>query len=112
MNDERLDLSPLDPMEDPTRWRSLVEGTLHRVDAVLAERSADEHPLMLIASWRRRLLWAAAAALAILVPAEIALELREAKQERVDRLVTISSHWGPVPPTGATFLRALGVLAP
>jgi len=107
-DDDRLDLTPLDPMEHPHRWDAVLHGTLRRVDAVLAERNHPEDPMIVIASWRRRLLLAAAAALAILVPTEILLEMREARLERVQRLVDVSSHWGSTPPTGADFVRALG----
>lgn len=113
MNDDtRLDLTPLDPLDDPLRWEGFVAGTLQRVDAVLAEREGPESPMLVIASWRRRLLLAAAAALALLVPAEIVLELREARHERVERLVAVSTHWGATPPTRAEFLRALSEQRP
>jgi hypothetical protein len=108
MDDEtRLDLSPLDPGADPVAWREFLARTQQRVDAVLTEREGPEGPMLVIASWRRRLLLAAAAALAMLVPAEIVLELRETRAERVQRLVAVSTHWGATPPTGAEFLRAL-----
>ena len=113
MDDEtRLDLSPLDPGVDPAGWQGFLAGTLQRVDTVLAEREGPEGPMLVIASWRRRLLFAAAAALAMLIPAEIVLELREARAERVQRLVAISTHWGATPPTGAEFLRALSEQRP
>ena len=106
-DDSRLDLSPLDPGADPARWQAFLSRTLLRVDAILAEREESESPMLVIAGWRRRLLLAAAAALAMLVPAEIVLELREARVERLQRLVAVSTHWGATPPTGAEFLRAL-----
>jgi len=107
-DDDRLDLTALDPAENPRRWEAIVDGTLRRVDAALAERTRREDPMVVIASWRRGLLLAAAASLGILVPTEVLLEMREARQERVQRLVAVSSHWGATPPTGADFLRALG----
>lgn len=104
---ERLDLSALDPMRHPDHWHAFVGATLLRVDAALAGRAPD--PLSLIASWTRPLLAAAAAALVLLLPVELALEAREAHAEQVQRLVALSSRWaqGETPPSGADFLRAL-----
>lgn len=112
-DDEPLDLSALDPRRDPERWRAVVEGTRTRVDAVLETRAGGDDPLDVLASWRRPLLVAAAAAILALIPAEIALERREAEMERVQRLVAIS-HWASPAqrPTGADFLRALGGWTP
>jgi hypothetical protein len=103
--EERIDLSAL----EPDRWPSIVEQTLRRVDAALAERITADDPLELIASWRRQLLTAAIAAAFALAIAEIALERREPRMERIERLVTISAGW-PVTgqrPTSADFLWAL-----
>jgi hypothetical protein len=104
---DRLDLSPLDPLRDPAHWRSVVDATLVRVDAVLARRPQD--PLSLIASWTRPLLVATLVALAVLVPVELALEMREARAGQVERLVELSADWrhGEPPPSGSDFLRAL-----
>lgn len=105
--DDRLDLSPLDPMRDPGHWQAVMGATLMRVDAVLFQRRQD--PLSLIASWSRPLLVAAATAVALLVPAEIALETREERAEQVRRLVALSTGWQEegAPPSGSDFLRAL-----
>ena len=102
-----LDLSALGTDRDPARWRAVVEATMTRVDAVLARHPQD--PLTLIAGWTRPLLIATAVALALLVPFELALELREARAEQVQRLVMLSTGWDGAepPPTGADFLRAL-----
>lgn len=104
---ERLDLSVLDPMRDPDHWYTFVGATRMRVDAVLARRAQD--PLSLIASWRRPLLIAAAVAAVLLVPLEFALDAREARAERVQRLVALSTGLDRTqpPPSGADFLRAL-----
>lgn len=104
---EPLDLSALDPAEDPAHWQSVVDGTLERIDGVLDRRSID--PLTLIAGWSRPVLLAAAAALAVLVPVELALEEREDRREQVERLVALSLHWemGRQPPTGTEFVQAL-----
>ena len=107
-DDARVDLSALDPMEDPARWQRVLDDVQRRVDAVLAERSGQARPLIVIASWRRRLMLAAAVVIAVLVPAELALEAREEEQERVRRLVAVSVLWDDGRPTGAEFLRALG----
>jgi hypothetical protein len=104
---DRLDLSALDPTCEPDRWQIVVEGTLLRVNEVLARRA--QGPLGLIASWARPLLIAGAVAVAVLVPVEIVLELHEPQAEQVRSLVTLSAGWesGEQPPSGAEFLRAL-----
>lgn len=108
MNDDRMDLSPLDPMRDPGHWGAVMAATLTRVDAVLAERELASDPLALIASWTRPVLAAAAITIALLIPVELTLEMREAEAERVERLVTLSSAMnGGATPTGADFLQAL-----
>lgn len=103
----RIDFSALDPMQDPGHWRDVMAETLARVDGVLDRRRQD--PLTTIAGWRRPLLAAAAIAVLVLVPVELALETREPQTEQVRRLVSLSTGWdrGESPPTGADFLRAL-----
>lgn len=105
MDDERLDLSPLEA--DPARWRAVMDSTRLRVDAVLAARR--QGALAVIAAWRRPLLAAAAALVALLLPVEAALEAREARQEPVRALVGLSTGWasGEGSPTGADLLRAI-----
>jgi hypothetical protein len=107
MDERRLDLSALDPARDPARWRALVGATLARVDDVLLHRRQD--PLALIAGWRRPLLAAAAAALLVLVPVEVALERRETRVKPVRGLVAVSTAWAQEgrAPTGAELLRAM-----
>lgn len=107
-DDRRLDLSALDPARDPGRWRGVMEATMARVDGVLLARSRPD-PLALIAGWRRPLLAAAAAAVLLLVPVEIALERREARQETVRGMVSISTVWAQEgrAPSGAELLRAI-----
>lgn len=107
MNDrERIDLSVLDPARDAERWSGFVAATNARVGAALRRRSSD--PLLLIADWSRPLLIAAGVALAVLIPAELFLELRESGREQIERLVTLSAGVGPGnAPTGTAFLRAL-----
>ncbi|MGH7551790.1 MAG: hypothetical protein ACREMQ_02025 [Longimicrobiales bacterium] len=104
---EPVDLSALDPMREPERWRAVVDATMLRVDAVLAARSRD--PIILIASWRRRLVVAAAAVVILLVPVEILLEKRETAAERIQTLVQFSTRTalGEGLPTGAELSRAL-----
>jgi hypothetical protein len=107
MDERRVDLSALDPARDPARWRGVVDATLARVDDVLLHRRQD--PLALIAGWRRPLLAAAATALLLLVPVEIALERRETRANTVRGLVAASAAWvheGRAP-TGAELLRAM-----
>jgi hypothetical protein len=111
-DDARVDLSALDPMDDPARWQAVLDSAQRRVGAVLAERSEQARALIVIASWRRRLMLAAAIVIAVLVPAELALEAREKEQERVRRLVAVSVLPSDGTPTGADFLRALGAPTP
>lgn len=107
MDERRLDLSALDPARDPGQWRTVFDATLARVDDVLLHRRQD--PLALIAGWRRPLLAAAAAALLVLVPLEVALERRETRAETVRGLVAASTAWAQEgrAPTGAELLRAM-----
>jgi hypothetical protein len=107
MDERRLDLSALDPARDPGRWRAVFDGTLARVDDVLLHRREDA--LSLIAGWRRPLLAAAAAAVLMLVPVEVALERRETRMETVRGLVAVSTAWAREgrAPTGAELVRAM-----
>ncbi|MBR9989412.1 MAG: hypothetical protein KFH98_06620 [Gemmatimonadetes bacterium] len=103
---ERIDLSALDPDRDPQHWQRVLAETMARVDGVLAQ---GEDPFATIAGWRRPLLIAAAAAIAVLVPVELALEVKEREAEQVQRLVSLATEWehGEGPPSTAAFLRAL-----
>jgi hypothetical protein len=110
IDDERLDLSALDPNRHPVRWQAIVDSTLKRVDTILADRaSREDDALYLIASWRRSLLAAAAVLVVALIPAEIALEIREARAEAVHRLALLStsSVHGQRPPTASEILRTI-----
>lgn len=109
MDEERLDLSALDPARDPDRWRATVDATLARVDGVLRERERRRGPLAEIAGWTRPLLAAAAVATAILLPAHAALERHVDRREQVRGLVALSTDWarGEHRPTGADLLRAV-----
>jgi hypothetical protein len=106
-DDRRLDLSALDPARDELRWRGVVAATRARVDAVVLHRRQD--PLALIAGWQRPLLAAAAAAVVLLVPVEVALERRETRVETVRGLVSASTAWAGAgrTPSGAELLQAL-----
>ena len=107
-DDEQLDLSSLDPMHDAGHWDAVIQRTMARVAPTLRER-ADGAPLVVIGGWVKPVLAAAAVLLALLVPAELALEAREVRVERVERLVTLSAAWQPTdpPPSGAEFVRVL-----
>jgi hypothetical protein len=111
-DDEPFDLSALDPARDAARWGAIVAATHRRAAAALDERVRGDDPIQLIASWRRPLLAAAAAALIALIPAEIVLERREVQMERVNRLVQISRLPTEGRPTGADFRRALSERVP
>lgn len=106
-DDQKLDLALLDPMRDPTRWRSVVEATLQRLDPELARRRRRD-PLTLIAEWSRPVVITSATALVLLAPVELALELQEERAEQVQRLVDLSGELGiGEQPSGSEFLRAL-----
>ena len=109
MTDDRIDLSALATSADQDRWNAVVERTLERVSAVLAQPRAPVDPLFLIAGWIRPIVAAAAVLIAILIPTEIALESREETRERVERLVQLTSRLSGDRALGATeFVRALG----
>ena len=88
--EQRLDLSALDPRADTARWSAFLRETAGRVDAVMAERSTD--PLTLIAGWMKSVTAATALVVAMLVPVEMVLERREAGQAQIDRLVQLSAE--------------------
>lgn len=105
MNDARpVDLKAL----EPEGWEVVVEATLRRTDDLLAARRRD--PLTLIASWSRGVTISAVVAVAILIPVEVALEVRENESERVQTLVRMSAQTalGAEAPTGEDLSRALG----
>jgi hypothetical protein len=108
MDDERLNLSALDPARDPGRWRAVMDATMAGVDGALLHRVRPD-PLALIAGWRRPLLAMAAAAVLLLVPVEVALERRETHRETLRGLVDVSTAWAQEgrAPTGAELLRAI-----
>ena len=110
MDDERVDLSALDPARDPGRWRAVMAATMAGVDGALARRARPD-ALALIAGWRRPLLAMAAATVLLLVPVEVALERRESRQETLRGLVDVSTAWAQEgrAPTGAELLRAIRV---
>ena len=108
IDNEKIDLSVLEP--DEARWQAVVDSTISRVNDVLIERAShDDDVIHLIARWRRPLLAAAAAVIAALIPAEIALEMRESRAEVVQRLVVLSasSAQGERAPTAAEILRTM-----
>jgi hypothetical protein len=88
--EQRLDLSSLDPRVDAARWSTFVQGTAERVQVVLARRSVD--PLTLIAGWMRSVTTTVAVLVALLVPVELMLERSETGREQVDRLVQLSAE--------------------
>lgn len=88
--EQRLDLSALDPEQDAVRWASFVTATAERVDRVLAARTVD--PLTLIAGWMKSVTTTVAVVLLLLVPVEFVLERRESSDEQLDRLVQLSAE--------------------
>ena len=102
MDEERLDLSALSP--DPVKWESIIDTTMARVD-----ESLRDDPLATIAAWGRPLLLAAAAARAIIIPVEIALELRESRIDSARRLAEESATWVAADrsPSGSEILRTI-----
>jgi hypothetical protein len=59
MDDERLDLSALDPAGDPVRFARLVAGTMDRAETELRRRASAD-PIGMLARWTRPMLAAAA----------------------------------------------------
>jgi len=109
MNDDRIDLSALAARQEDGHWDAVMHRTLQRVEGVLGSRARSEDPFAFIARWRRPLLAAAAAIIAVLIPVEWALERREAGVERVRDLVQLSGQAvrGAQSPTGAELLSTV-----
>ena len=109
MDAERFDFSALDPESDEVRWRALVNGVVERAAAVIEARADRDDPTTLIASWRRPILLAAAAAVALLVPVEFLLERREFDLQRAHALATRTVAWATATagPTAADILRGM-----
>lgn len=106
MDNEKVDLSSLAP--DPTRWQAVLQATMTRVERTMDDKSRED-ALVAIAGWSRPLLFAAAAALAILIPIEFALERQEAKAAAARRLASVSVAWIATDrtPSGAEILRTI-----
>ncbi|HEX2191530.1 MAG TPA: hypothetical protein VHG51_21640 [Longimicrobiaceae bacterium] len=109
IDDDRIDLSALEPRDVAGRWDAAVQRTLERVEAALLDRARGDDPFALIARWRRAVLAAVAAVVVVLVPVEWALERREAGAERVEGLVRLTAEavHGRQSPTGAELLGAV-----
>jgi hypothetical protein len=60
MDDDRLDLSGLDPTGDEARFARLVSGTLERARPELLRRAVAPNPWGTLAHWMRPMLAAAA----------------------------------------------------
>jgi len=60
MDDDRIDLSELDPTRDEAHFDRLVGSIMERAADQLAERRASSSPLMQLVQWRRPMLAAAA----------------------------------------------------
>jgi hypothetical protein len=69
MNDDQLDLTPLDPARDRARWERLVHSVAERGAAGAARRRPGWLALQLAAWMRPALACAAAAALVAWIPA-------------------------------------------
>lgn len=60
MDDDRIDLSALDPTRDESHFNALVASIMDRAADQLAERRAARSPLTQLVQWRRPMLAAAA----------------------------------------------------
>lgn len=105
-NEAPLDLSALDPGADAVRWQAYIDATIAR--AVTRFDARTESPIELIASWSRPLMLVAALLVALLVPVELLLEVRERRSEQVAGLVTLSAASSRgLTPSGSDIARAL-----
>jgi hypothetical protein len=103
-----IDFSALEP--ERARWESIVQATRTGLDAALeAREDRARDPIGVIAGWRRPVLAAATLLVALLIPAELMLEAREARAESIHRLAVRSAAWvaGARTPTGAEILRVI-----
>lgn len=110
MNDEKLDLTPLDPASDPLRW----ERRIRQVAARSAEGAARRRPGALsvqLAAWLRpALACAAAAALVAWIPAWLPRAPAPAPvaSTPADRIVRLLAWADGEQPAAAALLAALG----
>lgn len=91
MNAERLDLSALDPMNDPERRERLIRSITRRALPELSRRAAENSPIALLASWARPML-AAAAALVIVSTVILALTRERTRPHAPDDGIVEALH--------------------
>ncbi|MGH7505809.1 MAG: hypothetical protein ACRELX_09165 [Longimicrobiales bacterium] len=80
MNADRLDLSPLDPSADASRWEWLVASIVERASPELSRRAARNSLLGSLADWAWPAL-SAAAVLAVVSGAALALTRQPAEAQ-------------------------------
>ena len=107
---EHVDLSALGMSE--SQWQSLYDGTMARIEGNPAFSERRNDPVTVVSGWQRPILAAAAILVAILIPVEFALEMRERNLERIQALAHVSSDVarGLRPPSAAELLKAIGGL--
>lgn len=76
MEQERIDLSPLDPAADELEWRRRVAAVVRAAGPELARRSRRVSPVAAVSEWARPAM-AAAAALVLLATAALTMIERE-----------------------------------
>ncbi|HTT71252.1 MAG TPA: hypothetical protein VMG32_08500 [Anaeromyxobacteraceae bacterium] len=87
MDDDRLDLSALDPKRDPDRFERMVKAVV----AGVRPREARVHPLLLSLLGFGRMAVACAALLAAVAWVPALVRWREAGRTRRDRVALVSS---------------------
>ena len=109
--DERLDLSALDPGRDRVRWAGIVQATLREAEQALGRRVAPADPFDLLVGWFRPILAAAAVLAGILGATSVALHSRTSLDAASEsrRLAALSeqSLGRGVHPSGAQLLVAI-----
>lgn len=88
-DDDRVDLSALKLTH--SEFESFLDSTLARADDNLRMRRRQGDLALIVTGWRREILAAAAILIAILIPVEIALELREQPGQRIATLAQASA---------------------
>lgn len=108
INDERVDLSPLDPRGDQLRWERLIRSVMDAAAPELARRTSSATPLAVLGSWARPALTAAALVAALAVGA---LAMTERVAEAADAPGTVADALGVPEPASVWLAEQRGPTA-